>query len=416
MAGWNGNLPSTLEIMDVRNCLDVDSLDLGTLCSSEKVNPWSRYRPGYWYNNAGILAFHRPLGINYTDNRVTTDPVTGSKKQLFCLHHFFGYNHAAEPAQVLGGTSVIPWQSGNIAYMTGYEFSLGEVNWRNDKSYNWWSFNALEQYVYVLLIMEYWNGEKWLPYINADMDNSDGLSRHAVWYYQEIPSSGTISIPSRSLSVALNAGGEKKFRIKPGFGITNEVATVFFPEQCYFNFTVKRYNGPSFSIVIDENTEIINKLVRAAQIHDPTITSFNTEVALAANEEVPSEYKPGGSSLTVNSSATSVKANVCIRGYCSNAKYYSLASLTIKHFVGYWEVLDNQYRKLTLVSSGSINLTASRRNSTGSTATIFQVIPTIPQYYLYGTSSSPQNATLDMYQYVFHVTDVGAGNLMVNEG
>ena len=94
MAGWNGNLPSTLEIMDVRNCLDVDSLDLGTLCSSEKVNPWSRYRPGYWYNNAGILAFHRPLGINYTDNRVTTDPVTGSKKQLFCLKkNLSGWQH-----------------------------------------------------------------------------------------------------------------------------------------------------------------------------------------------------------------------------------------------------------------------------------------------------------------------------------
>lgn len=42
-------LPNTdISIMDVRNILGYPSTDLGTLCSCDKVNKWSRYRSGYW--------------------------------------------------------------------------------------------------------------------------------------------------------------------------------------------------------------------------------------------------------------------------------------------------------------------------------------------------------------------------------
>lgn len=106
-------LPNTdISIMAVRNCLGYPSTDLGTLCTCDKVNMWSRYKPVIYnvdttngitdwykgrYGNCGIKlqSYNSPLEAGKAN--WTLERPTGGVTSPYRLGDFRGYNHNAVP-------------------------------------------------------------------------------------------------------------------------------------------------------------------------------------------------------------------------------------------------------------------------------------------------------------------------------
>lgn len=110
----------------VRNALSYPSTDLGTLCSCDKINMWSKYkpvrynfttiRPSNWWKaqdgNCGIYypSFNNYLGVkNVWDDNLNGwvyQKPTGGASQPFRLGDFAGYAHEAR--NPIGGFFVSP--------------------------------------------------------------------------------------------------------------------------------------------------------------------------------------------------------------------------------------------------------------------------------------------------------------------
>ena len=86
-------LPFTgIDIQSVKNTLGVGFTDLINLCTSPNINPWSKYRPGYLYNNSGHIGYQAPRG------HAQADPRGGCED--YSLGDFRGYNHNAQPPKM----------------------------------------------------------------------------------------------------------------------------------------------------------------------------------------------------------------------------------------------------------------------------------------------------------------------------
>lgn len=88
-----------ISIMTVRNILGYPSTDLGTLCSCDNVNIWSRYKP----LKASALTLNDTLRnsltgfyIDPTTLYLEWDKPTGSSSSPYRLGDFRGYNHDAK--------------------------------------------------------------------------------------------------------------------------------------------------------------------------------------------------------------------------------------------------------------------------------------------------------------------------------
>lgn len=88
-----------VSILNVRNTLGYPSTDLGTLCSCENVNIWSRYKP----LRASALTLNDTLRntitgfkINATTLYLEWDKPTGGASSPYRLGDFRGYNHDAK--------------------------------------------------------------------------------------------------------------------------------------------------------------------------------------------------------------------------------------------------------------------------------------------------------------------------------
>lgn len=415
MAGWNGNLPSTLEIMDVRNCLDVDSLDLGTLCTSEKVNPWSRYRPGYWYRGSdGVLAFQRPRGKDYTDPRTPVDPKTGLTKEYYCLHHFFGYNHSARPAGTNGGNSIAWYEPSGYAYVSGYKFELGEVNWNNDDSYNWWSFNRGDlSSTYVALVLEYYDtsSAKWVQGSGYVVDNPQ--TTHGVIYKAVYSSSLTTVDPGdlKLKAFGLKAGDEVKMRIVPYFSGDGEDAVTRFPDSCIFNFIMKRQSKAILQVSVEEDSSLAGKFNDAA-------TSLNKNGLLWANPMMSitnsntatrPEYNYGVY-IDVTSGVTYVSGYISFAAMGSDGNIYYMGTSNIKSITAHWEIYNADNQRLNLVSDTAITITPTKGVTAYDGTTVFGIVDIgIPSYYTVAgaTSGGTSNAVLDGYKYYLKLRNFG---------
>lgn len=114
---------------------DGNNLDLGALCISDKVNPYARFRPGYWIMQNTILTFIKPRGATYTDAR-GTDPEIGTNKEVYKLGDFRGYNHRARtPGYDNEKITLLPvssdYQSATIKQ--DFAFYLGECDWFSEE-------------------------------------------------------------------------------------------------------------------------------------------------------------------------------------------------------------------------------------------------------------------------------------------
>ena len=93
---------SDIDIMYVRNGLDHDSLDLGTLCLSNKINPWSTYKPMNFgsasYANR-VLAIPGISGFKISGQQLVYDKPTSGYG--YWLTDFEGYNpNARKPTNM----------------------------------------------------------------------------------------------------------------------------------------------------------------------------------------------------------------------------------------------------------------------------------------------------------------------------
>ncbi len=109
---------------------------LSKLCTSGKINIYSRFRPGYWYvGTDGKLAFRLPRGGSQTDPRGYRSNGTDNKEG-YHLGDFGGYNpYAAAPYINTGGTSmdlIFPANQAGTTQTQELVFNLGEVDWFNE--------------------------------------------------------------------------------------------------------------------------------------------------------------------------------------------------------------------------------------------------------------------------------------------
>lgn len=126
---------NNISVMFVRNTIDHPSVDVGTLCSSHKINKYSRYRPGYWTLLNQVLTFNLPAGGSALDPR-GTDPNTGLNTQVYKLGDFRFYNHNAYAPYVSGDPEEIVYIQNNYslpAVSRTVNFNLGEVDWWGDE-------------------------------------------------------------------------------------------------------------------------------------------------------------------------------------------------------------------------------------------------------------------------------------------
>ncbi len=113
MADYSGNktIPKTnIGIIDVHDTLGESSFDLGTLCKSSNINPWSKYKPmacadSYWPQGADgnygltpkVLSTRSNVATVYDGvmNGWTYTKPTGGASSPFRLGDFRGYYHDA---------------------------------------------------------------------------------------------------------------------------------------------------------------------------------------------------------------------------------------------------------------------------------------------------------------------------------
>lgn len=130
-------LPKTdISIMDVRNVVGYPSTDLGTLCSCDRVNMWSRFKPldnGFTFNRPSnwFMGRNGDFGINVkTHSTITTmmsDAVNGTRQYTWLKPNggsgspyrqgdFAGYDsNALPPIHDVGMAEEIYLDSGSFA-------------------------------------------------------------------------------------------------------------------------------------------------------------------------------------------------------------------------------------------------------------------------------------------------------------
>lgn len=130
-------LPDTnISVIDVRNATGTPSTDIGTLCRSENVNKYSRYRPGYWYvDTSGNLQFQRPRGWGTNDPRGSR---FGYAYEAYALGDFRGYNTLAPAPSLNNGSDfyevVVASEGGGSTREFEIVMNLGEVDWFSEET------------------------------------------------------------------------------------------------------------------------------------------------------------------------------------------------------------------------------------------------------------------------------------------
>lgn len=137
-----------VSVEDVRRVLGTATMDIGTLCTSDRINPWAKFKPVaypalspnslYWQGADKKNGFHLDTNTantytndfvrnfyNNTDNWTYVHPA-GGMDEPFRLTDFNGYNHNCVP--ILSsrrkkslGLVKIPLESGIVSYGVGVE-------------------------------------------------------------------------------------------------------------------------------------------------------------------------------------------------------------------------------------------------------------------------------------------------------
>jgi hypothetical protein len=117
----------------VGQTIGLGSNDVGTLCTSTKINPWSRYKPGYLtVEPDGTIGFQLPRGMGYNDPRGS---YLGRPDEGYNLGDFRGYNHQAKAPYAVARNNMI-YDSSQVGNQetVGLSFYIGEIDWAQTES------------------------------------------------------------------------------------------------------------------------------------------------------------------------------------------------------------------------------------------------------------------------------------------
>lgn len=224
--------------MMVRNALGYPSTDLGTLCTCDKVNKFSRYRPGYWYASGRELLFNTPKGGDYLDLRGADE--NGIDKQVFRLGDFRGYNSSAYPPSIGGDSEQTLKVQADYSLNTipvEMTFNLGEVDW----------FNEEDKY----------RGMNKIPlcsnFIVCKSSEEDGVyTKVESISVSELMRSGNLKRAILEVSVPVPHTTDMVLTTYFKYGIGNgDHIVVFLPGVVKYN--VEKNRLPSYDIMIHEN-------------------------------------------------------------------------------------------------------------------------------------------------------------------
>jgi hypothetical protein len=158
----------------VGQTIGLSSNDVGTLCSSNRINPWSRYKPGYLYADSNNhMQFQPPRGMGHNDPRGS---YLGRPDEGYNLGDFRGYNHTATaPSVTSPGTVTAYTNTLSVAYV---QFMIGEIDWlKTEKDFHPAMSNLPT-----------------LPYATLLMTNSSGNILTNITFQFDWDSSGSITI------------------------------------------------------------------------------------------------------------------------------------------------------------------------------------------------------------------------------
>lgn len=259
----------TTEQVTYSNCKCLDTR-LSAINTSDSVNKYSRFRPGYWTVENSILTFQLPRGGGYTDPRGTDE--NGVSVEAYKLGDFRGYNHSAPNIGYLGDQiTTINFGSNSGGEVTSVEcvFYLGEVDWFGDEG-SYWGSNNLPLYTQILAIDA--DTSSVLGIVEKDDLETIGSTKRAIFQLQ-------LSAPS-------STNGTKEYNVKFGLGYYNKA-------YAYFDGIIKTYklvidNEPRYLIQItpdyyDELKEAMNGYDSADETNDIlTVEITNQSGAITA--------------------------------------------------------------------------------------------------------------------------------------
>lgn len=125
---------TNLDILTIRNAVGYPSTDIGTLCTCDNINKWSRFRPGYWAVKDNLLIFIKPRGGNNIDPR-GIDSEINDNKEGFKYGDFRGYDPNSEPPYVIGEKEITINPSSSQQGFIDVEMTyyLSNVDWFNEE-------------------------------------------------------------------------------------------------------------------------------------------------------------------------------------------------------------------------------------------------------------------------------------------
>lgn len=175
------------------------SCKVSTLCTTDKINKYSHFRPGYWYvDTSGNLAFQKPRGGGYTDPRGYRPD--GRNVEGYYLGDFGGYNPDAVGPSLNTGSdvfeTVFPANSPS-AVTVEIVLNLGEVDWFSEETEMRGRNNIPSAYAYVYAFQKIsgstFNATRCASCHKNELEKF-GYQRRAPFLLElTLPSSGTAS-------------------------------------------------------------------------------------------------------------------------------------------------------------------------------------------------------------------------------
>ena len=191
-----------ISIMDVRNCLGYPSTDLGTLCSCNKINGWSKNKPvrlsesalnyvmsgnklkdfsNWQRGDDGLYGFNFPTAMIHTDIVAGANwgykPPTGGTREPYILGSFAGYRSDALPfANTIYKKGANEFEINKNA-ISQYEFNL-KINPSSDTQIGYSDFanTNLGNCHFAVLVYDTFVTDNYPTMISADNSISEGGS------------------------------------------------------------------------------------------------------------------------------------------------------------------------------------------------------------------------------------------------
>ena len=290
----------------------VQQVRLSTLCTTDRINPYSRRRPGYWKESGMELVFQKPRGNGYTDPRGTRP--TGDTGEVYALGDFRGYNTEPTTPGFEGGDREVHNGSNDTHVDMDLRFFLGEVDWFNEEGdYHGKNFfGRTYTHLHVVLIQGSTRTIVGTVARSAISQQGRNLTAH------NIPVS--ISLPT--------TGNEFQFTYRAALG-TSDHAYAYFPtdgngqvtitvtrsEQLYYVITstansalAAAVSGPSGSLVAPAFYGNSGNIVGANDYVD--VKGFRVELVYTDGKRyiiTTMRWKVGGELRLVNSAGTTIR-------------------------------------------------------------------------------------------------------------